>query len=530
MQILTRNSLGCSPLILLFVTTWASSSFASTCVRLKPPDAEELFIAADVVFEGEVQKSGDAPGISYERVTEFKVLQSWKGSSKSQLTIHTDLHGSACSLIEFIPGMKYVVFASKRDVTTLFTSGTESFVAEQAPGDGLVQFMVAKRQPVADRAAALAMRGETAHARDLLSAPDVSRDPAELFVLVCVELDEGHIAAASRALLQLRSLKAHAPEVLVLTKVVEERRRAPYGSWTEAFVKAWKAAGRPRRTDGLWLAPRARPPIASDALGGVGGASGLVIAFAEAEGDPNPFVTQALNQANRPEAPFAVQLIALALLSNDKLSEPKRSDAHAAARSLLSRLSIAYPDNGYFAASVALAVPPRNEHPLSEPELDALEDAVKKPIFELPLRPLFVTFQAAYELAKLGQASSSAFYEAVNALPMDGAFTLWRRAQATEPRLLPRTVAVMEAAGTRLGAGRSILERMVGLTLQVRAARLRGDAVGAEAVAKARVELLGAAAAMDPLMDFDWPIAAFWRDWYDRCSIDEMAVARSLSR
>lgn len=35
---------------------------------------------------------------------------------------------------------------------------------------------------------------------------------------------------------------------------------------------------------------------------------------------------------------------------------------------------------------------------------------------------------------------------------------------------------------------------------------------------------------MAALTDYGWPIASFWRDWLERCSLDEVAVAKSVSK
>jgi len=37
-------------------------------------------------------------------------------------------------------------------------------------------------------------------------------------------------------------------------------------------------------------------------------------------------------------------------------------------------------------------------------------------------------------------------------------------------------------------------------------------------------------ASMSALTNYGWPIASFWRDWLDRCSQDEVAMAKSISQ
>ncbi len=67
-----------------------------------------------------------------------------------------------------------------------------------------------------DRAATLAARGETAEARQLLEHLVPSSNPAALFVLACIELEEHRFENATRLAQRLASLKPGAPEAVVL--------------------------------------------------------------------------------------------------------------------------------------------------------------------------------------------------------------------------------------------------------------------------------------------------------------------------
>jgi hypothetical protein len=418
---------------------------------------------------------------------------------------------------------------SKRSLLLVCLAFAAATGAEVVDGGGGVPDV---SLPVTDLAAALAVRGETVQARHLLASSPDSGSPAALFVLTCIELEEGHTDAASHALARLRTVEPHAPETLVLTQLAEERRRSPHGAWTDALVSAWNSADRPHRTDGALLAASARqPPVSAEALAAVGDTpDAFLLAFARSEAEPGRLLDSALSVASVAHEPYAAQLVALTVLSSDKLAEAKRATAQAAARQLLGQLSAAHRENGYLAMGVVLGVPPVVADPLSASQVAGIEDAVKRPAFELPIRPLFVAFRDAYQRIDAGQSSPMAFSETVGALPLDVHVALSRRVEATVvPELRRRAVTALDTAGARLSIGRTLLERMIGASLQIKAAQLRGDAAGAEAGSKRRKQLQGLVASMAALTDYGWPIASFWRDWLERCSLDEVAVAESIS-
>ena len=100
---------------------------------------------------------------------------------------------------------------------------------------------------VVDRAAVLAARGELAVAGQLLEPLVASSNPGALFVRACIALEESNLAAASRFAEQLASSRSGAPEVVVLARLIEERKRAPEDRWTDVAARAWSASGRPMR-------------------------------------------------------------------------------------------------------------------------------------------------------------------------------------------------------------------------------------------------------------------------------------------
>jgi hypothetical protein len=387
-------------------------------------------------------------------------------------------------------------------------------------------------EQVADRAAELARRGETVQARRLLVSASDAGSPGALFVLASIELEEGNLEAVSRTLARLRTLDPQAPEGLVLSKLLDARHRAPQEAWTDALISAWNEAGRPRQSGPAWLAPTGPPSRLDPAIiAGLGDTSdALLVRFAEALGESAQLVGSALSVADGAEQPFAVQLAALAVLSNGKLAEPKRAQAHAAARRILAQLSRAHPDNGYLCAGVVLGVPTDSTAPLSAADVASLEGAVKQPVFDLSIRPIFVAFRDAYQRVDPGQASSRAWSEMVGVLPLGIHVAFSKRVAATtDPELRARAWAALDAARARLGVGRSLLERMIGVSLQMKAAQFRGDAAAYDAAVKTKDRLQGLIASMAAFTEYGWPIASFWRDWLDRSSQDEVALAKRLA-
>ncbi len=181
---------------------------------------------------------------------------------------------------------------------------------------------------------------------------------------------------------------------------------------------------------------------------------------------------------------------------------------------------------------MALVVAGTDPHaPLTDSELIRLEDALRRRTFGLPIRPLFVAFQAAYQRVDRGQAASKAFSEMTAALPPDTHLLLSRRAGVTDdPALRFRAAEVLGLAGLRLQSGPSFLERMIGLSLEARAAELRSNAAQAQAVRVKRERLNKLMEDGSAFWRYAWPIASLGRDHLERNSVEEVRYAEAMAQ
>jgi len=383
-----------------------------------------------------------------------------------------------------------------------------------------------------DRAATLAARGETAEARQLLEHLVPSSNPAALFVLACIELGEHRFESATRLAQRLASLKPGAPEAVVLAKLTEERKRAPDDRWTDVAARAWSASGRPT--------PAAKPllgtidshrPIDRAALARAQRPGDrLLLEFGRDQEGSSDLIEAALAEANAAERPLGVHLVAMHVLLDEAVPQEKRLLARGAALDLLARVARSHPEDCYLSSGVVL-LRSDAQAPLTGPDLASLEEALKRKTFALPIRPLYDAFEAAYEQVDPGQAQARAFFETTRALPLEIHLALSRRAAATaDPALRDRAVAVLTVAGTRLEAGATFLDRMIGLSLQTKGAELRGDASAIAAIGKKRAYLSDLMSKGRAFWQYQWPIASLWRDHFLRNITDEVGYHEIMSR
>jgi hypothetical protein len=240
-------------------------------------------------------------------------------------------------------------------------------------------------------------------------------------------------------------------------------------------------------------------------------------------------VDAALAQAEAEDRPLGVQLAALSVLLDGKLADDKRSCARSAGLQLLNRIVHKHPENGYLAAGVPLLGSDVGA-PLTQPELAILDEATKRPRFELPIRPLFESFEAAYEQVDPGQAYPRAFSETAGAVPLGIHLTLSQRAAATsDPGLRSSAAAVLIAAGSRLEAGATFLERMIGLSLQTKGAELGGDRTAMEAVKNRREHLKSLMATGNAFWAHPLPIPSLLKDHFDRNTADEVRYYEAMT-
>lgn len=385
---------------------------------------------------------------------------------------------------------------------------------------------------VVDRAAVLAARGELAVAGQLLEPLVASSNPGALFVRACIALEESNLAAASRFAEQLASSRSGAPEVVVLARLIEERKRAPEDRWTDVAARAWSASGRPMRaTKQLLGVIDVQRPIDPTAIAHVQGRGDrLLLEFGRAPAGSAGLIEAAFAEADGVERSLGVHLVAMHVLLHEKMPEKKRTRARSAALDLLDAMARSHPDDGYL-ASGAVLLRAGAQAPLTVADLASLEEALERNSFALPVRPLFDAFRAAYAQVDPGQAHSRAFSETARALPLDIHVVLSQRVAATsDSALRDRAAAVLAVAGARLEAGATLLERMIGLSLQMKGARLRGDAEAIEVVGKKRARLTGLMANGNAFWSYQWPIASLWRDHFVRNTTDEVGYYELLSR
>ena len=85
-------------------------------------------------------------------------------------------------------------------------------------------------------------------------------------------------------------------------------------------------------------------------------------------------------------------------------------------------------------------------------------------------------------------------------------------------------------AGSRLEAGATFLERMIGLSLQTKGAEIRGDASAMATVGMKRAYLTELMSKGRAFWQYQWPIASLWRDHFVRNITDEVRYHELMSR
>ena len=97
------KTLGRFSLILVFLLTSTSYSFACLCFRPENPK-EALKDFSEVVFSGEL--------ISMDGITlNFEVERVWKGVNKKEIQVQDSNIGTSCASAIYIVGQRYVMFA-----------------------------------------------------------------------------------------------------------------------------------------------------------------------------------------------------------------------------------------------------------------------------------------------------------------------------------------------------------------------------------------------------------------------------------
>jgi hypothetical protein len=397
----------------------------------------------------------------------------------------------------------------------------------------LLVWLIAAAAPAAqtaDQIAALASSGNLRAARRALEAASArSQDPGLQFVSVCLDLEQSRLASASSMLERLRTRAPHNLEVTLLAHLVEERTRSPSDPWTAVAARAWKAAGRPtpgenpilRDVDSVAALPRT--------LSQQGDSSDrFLVQFAEStDAKASPLADAAIRGLQSPAWRDTSRLVATQVLLRQGASEREA----AAALETVSRLSQAHPEDGYLAASAVLRGTDETQ-PLTLPELLALEDALGRSEFGLPIRSLFVEFRSAYvSVLPVASAAARAFSATIAALPLETHVLLSRRASATtQPTARARAAMLLLRAGSRLQHRPSFLERAIGLGLESKAMMLEGKEDAALRVGERRKELAAFMEQSHRFWRFVLPIASLRAEHSERAATNEVELAEEMTR
>jgi hypothetical protein len=370
-------------------------------------------------------------------------------------------------------------------------------------------------------AALLHMRGDFAAARAEIEAvlAEQPSDAPALFTAACFALESSNPNSATPYVSRLEQLSAPPPQVRVLTALISRRERQREERIDDAVVEAWKEAGRPDLTAIPLLPPlesfgdvlpeleasvRARMTPAERLLfayeGPVTGEAYRKLAFqAAATAEKNPLcVNIEILAAFTPHEPMPLEL---------------RAEAHRIAVRLAPIVAASDRANGYL--DVAGWLPSDSgDVPMCSGDLVLLERAVAKPRFEVPRREMLAEMQnmASRLDARYGaiRASRAALGTSVPLM------RLWQRAEATEePALRRRAGDLLTAMAKRLGSSGTMLERMLGLALAEKGAKLSGDE---RRIAVVRTEVSRGRASMNAMRADQkrlgtWPFAGPWRDW-----------------
>lgn len=103
-----------SVVLVIFLFVAAGNSFACSCALSDEPVKKQIdkaFTGSVAIFSGEVLEISESTEDKDNLTVKFKVAQSWKGNSKSEITITTAKESSMCGY-SFEVGKKYLVYAN----------------------------------------------------------------------------------------------------------------------------------------------------------------------------------------------------------------------------------------------------------------------------------------------------------------------------------------------------------------------------------------------------------------------------------
>jgi hypothetical protein len=412
---------------------------------------------------------------------------------------------------------------------------------DELPGAGPLR----RARLLAAYGAAVGGRPERARAlaEPFLRAPEDT--PARL-VLACVALDAGRLDDAGALLAALTASPAPDPAVVVLSRLVDRRRRGA-GPWPDALVSAWAAAGKPDvRASQLGSAAGFVGAVASPRLRPVPGdaASALLVAYGDLPADtsltsvvpepvPVPLVERALALADDPRDEIA--LLAATVLTRPALAADLEPRARASARRALAALALRRPDESVWPLWDTVVGTPLDV-PLEPDDVARVEAAAARHRWGAPFAELYAAYRVHLApLDPLGERER-AFGLAVAALPTEVALALSRRirvtaetASAADRARLARAARVL---GDQLAANGTLLESAMARHLLDTAAELSGSPA----------DTTRAQEVLDRFRrDYDewgttrsalgsWPLRRCTEEWWDAAAGGELAFFDRLRR
>lgn len=367
------------------------------------------------------------------------------------------------------------------------------------------------------RAAQLEAWGDLAEARaevDVALARD-AKDPGAVLVAACLDLEEGKLDAA-RARAEAPPL-AELPQARVLRALVERRRAHPEEKLRDALAPAWKAAGRPE------LNAAEIPGLGEEdiSLGGMARPLAAARRIQTSAADRYLFVDpvdpvdrlEVARLADRNPRVVNHQLVT-EFVWGDRLSVTvEREAARHAAASLLAT----DPENGYYAAIAVLVDSPAGA-PLRVEDVERLEEAVRRPRFELPRAQLVAEARALARKLDPEHAECRGLLATLRMATPLGAFQA--RIESIDlgqegASLKVRAANAAAEAGRRMATSRTLMERMVGLSLLRSGAKLSGDPHRAEEAKRetdASLDWYRAVTAA-ARRGGTWPLSSICADW-----------------
>jgi hypothetical protein len=380
--------------------------------------------------------------------------------------------------------------------------------------------VVTASEPASGQHAALTyMRGDPAAARAEIAAV-LKASPGDVQALViaaCIEVETAGPEAAEPYVARLERLPTRPPETAVLRQLLSRRRRAPSEPIEDAVARAWSAAGAPDLSE-RHLFPSFDPwpgaiipPLPQAVLDRLTPAERLLFTGDDHQKQAaNAMLAGVAAEQNL----LVVNLeILSAVAPGEPLPKDLQADAQHIAASVGPIVAKSDPANGYLAVAALLSTG-TSPDPLSAADLALLDDAAARPRFEVPRRELLEQLKVMAHRFDPAYGTMRAVRAALGtSVPI---FRLWKRAEATpDDAMRRRAGALLSAIAGRLACSGTLLERMLGVALAEKGAKLaNNDAVPDSTRADAaRFREWYRAATARSQKAGTWPFAEPWRDW-----------------